>query len=148
MTRRSLLPALANAGRQGTTAPFYDFSDGARVRADYQRMWSDLYIANRIDPLREWAHSRGLQLRLQPYGDPIDSPEAAAHLDTAEGESFGFGNNIERYKTVVTGRALQRPEGRFHRGACVRRQRLELGRQAATAAPRTCSRSTARTRPA
>src|SRR4051794_16486128 len=97
------LPALANTGRQGTGSSFYDFSDGARIRSDYQRMWSDLYIANRIDPLREWAHSRGLQLRLQPYGDPVDSPEASAHLDTAEGESFGFGNNIERYKTVVSG---------------------------------------------
>jgi hypothetical protein len=97
------LPALTNAGRQGNSTTFYDFTGGTRVRADYRQLWSDLYIANRLTPLREWAHSRGLGLRAQPYGEPIDSAEAGASLDTPEGESFGFGNNIERYKTVFAG---------------------------------------------
>jgi len=103
------LPALAGAGRyaDGTQTPFYNFPGlGAKIRNDYKQMWSDLYTDNHIVPLREWANGRGLDVRMQPYGDPVDSAAAAAELDVPEGESFGFslgGDPVETYKTVTSG---------------------------------------------
>ena len=142
-----LLPALTNAGRQGTTAPFYDFADGARVRNDYRQMWSDLYIANRLDPLREWAHSRtGSSSASSPTASRSTAPRPRRTSTRAEGESFGFGNNIERYKTVVTGAHFSGQKVTSTEAARVRRQRLELDRQGQRAARPTCTRSTARSR--
>ena len=108
----TLLPALAGAGAQGLTSkPAFDFDDGSgdRVRTDYRQTWSDLYIANRLDVFREWAHRHGLQTRIQPYGHPIDVAEAAGHVDVPEGESLAFGqsvgaySNVEDYKVVASG---------------------------------------------
>jgi len=104
------LPALAGVNRYAddrTNKPFYDFSGlGPRIRNDYKQMWNDLYIDNHIVPLREWAKSHGMRVRMQPYGDPVDTPEAAAYLDVPEGESFGFslnGNIVEWHKLVASG---------------------------------------------
>lgn len=110
-----VLPALAGAGDQGITAkPAFDFGDGlgARVRTDYRQTLSDLYIANRLDVLREWAHRHSLQTRIQPYGVPVDIPAAAGHIDVPEGESLAFGqnsgaySNVQDYKLVATGAHL------------------------------------------
>ncbi|MGW4801420.1 glycosyl hydrolase, partial [Nonomuraea sp. NPDC004297] len=105
----SVLPALTDAGSAGlTTAPFFDFSDGsgARVRTDYRQTWNDLYIDARLGPLRRWANERGMALRSQPYGGPIDTPQAATHVDVPEGESLVFGDNIEAYRLVSVGAHL------------------------------------------
>jgi hypothetical protein len=110
-----LLPALAGAGDQGITSkPDFDFAGGvgARVRTDYRQTWSDLYIANRLDVLRSWAHEHHMGTRIQPYGGPIDVSAAAMHADVPEGESLAFGqsagdySNIEDYKVVATGAHL------------------------------------------
>lgn len=116
------LPALTSTGVTGVpAAPAFDFSDGsgARVRYDYLRTVSDLYIHNHLDTLRAWAHSHDLHLRTQPYGPPIDIPEASAHLDVPAGEALAFGdrgtentslafghNRIEDYKTLAVGAHL------------------------------------------
>lgn len=105
------LPAMAGVDRyadERTRKPFYDFGGGlgTQIRNDYKQMWSDLYIANHVVPLREWANRHGMAVRMQPYGDPIDTLEAAAYLDVPEGESFGFslnGNVVEWYKLVASG---------------------------------------------
>jgi len=108
----TLLPALAGAGDQGRTSkPDFDFGDGlgARVRTDYRQTWSDLYVANRLDVLRRWAHRHHISTRIQPYGAPIDIANAAAHIDVPEGESLAFGqntgaySNVEDYKVVASG---------------------------------------------
>ncbi len=107
-----VLPALAGAGDQGQSEkPLFDFGSGVgdRVRTDYRQTWSDLYINNRLDVLRDWTHSHGMQTRVQPYGGPIDIPEAASHIDVPEGESLAFGqaagdySNVEDYKVVAAG---------------------------------------------
>ena len=111
----TVLPALTGAGDQGITSkPAFDFGDGsgARVRTDYRQTWSDLYIANRLDVLRAWAHRHDLQTRVQPYGGPIDMSDAAGHIDVPEGESLAFGqsigaySNVQDYKVVATGAHL------------------------------------------
>jgi len=103
------LPALAGAGDEGLTdATFFDFSDGTgeRIRTDYRQTWSDLYIDSRLATLREWANDRGISLRSQPYGSPVDTAEASAHVDVPEGESLVFGHNIEDFKLVAVGAHL------------------------------------------
>ncbi|MEV0663039.1 glycosyl hydrolase [Actinomadura luteofluorescens] len=106
------LPALAGAGDQGITdRPFFDFGGGvgARVRTDYRQTLSDLYIRNRLDVLREWAHKHHISTRIQPYGIPVDVAEAASHVDVPEGESLAFGqsvgaySNVQDYRVVATG---------------------------------------------
>ncbi|WP_370617621.1 glycosyl hydrolase [Mumia qirimensis] len=111
----TVLPALAGAGDQGITSkPAFDFADGsgARVRTDYRQTWSDLYIANRLEVLREWANRHHMQTRVQTYGGPIDITEASGHVDVPEGESLAFGqsvaaySNVEDYKVVASGAHL------------------------------------------
>ncbi|MGI5227568.1 glycosyl hydrolase [Actinoallomurus sp. CA-142502] len=110
-----VLPALADAGDQGITdRPFFDFADGlgARVRTDYRQTLSDLYIANRLDVLRQWAHKHHMSTRIQPYGVPVDISDAASHIDVPEGESLAFGqstgaySNVQDYRVVATGAHL------------------------------------------
>ncbi|SPT57177.1 glycosyl hydrolase [Actinomadura madurae] len=107
-----VLPALAGAGDQGITdRPFFDFGGGAgaRVRTDYRQTLSDLYIRNRLDVLRTWAHKHHISTRIQPYGIPVDVAEAASHVDVPEGESLAFGqsvgaySNVQDYRVVATG---------------------------------------------
>ncbi|WP_345470442.1 glycosyl hydrolase [Actinoallomurus oryzae] len=110
-----VLPALAGAGDQGITdRPYFDFGDGlgARVRTDYRQTLSDLYIANRLDVLRQWAHKHHMGTRIQPYGIPVDISDAASHIDVPEGESLAFGqstgaySNVQDYRVVATGAHL------------------------------------------
>ncbi|WP_145812157.1 glycosyl hydrolase [Kribbella amoyensis] len=104
-----VLPALTDAGSSGlTAAPFFDFTDGsgARIRTDYRQTWNDLYVNSRLVPLRRWANERGMALRTQPYGGPVDTPEAATHVDVPEGESLVFYDNIEPYRLVSVGAHL------------------------------------------
>ncbi|WP_141576562.1 glycosyl hydrolase [Actinomadura sp. WMMA1423] len=72
--------------------PDFEFTDGsgARVRDDYYRTLTDLYIAEHVKPLQTWAHARGLRFRAQPYGTTIDTPSVDAALDVPETESLGM----------------------------------------------------------
>jgi hypothetical protein len=106
------LPALAGVGKltEGGAVgedhtPFFDFADGLgeRVRHDYRQTWSDLYVDRRLKTFRAWAHRRGMSTRAQAYGEPVDSAYASSLIDVPEGESFGFGNDIERFKTSIAG---------------------------------------------
>ncbi|WP_198664195.1 glycosyl hydrolase [Jiangella endophytica] len=115
-----LLPALAGAGAQGGLPgrfpgePFFDFAGGVgdRVRHDYRQTLSDLYIDHRLDVLREWAHGHQMKTRVQPYGEAIDTSEAAGHVDVPEGESLAFGrndsahSNVQNYKVIASGAHL------------------------------------------
>ncbi len=105
----TVLPALTDGGSSGlTAAPYFDFSDGSgpRIRTDYRQTWNDLYVNARLGPLRQWANDRGLALRSQPYGGPIDTPQATTQVDVPEGESLVFGDNIEPYRLVSVGAHL------------------------------------------
>ncbi len=109
----SLLPALAATGRNATSAPAFDFpqSDGQgatlgwRIRDDYAQMWNDLYINRYVKTVDDWAASRGLVARFQPYGDPIDAGEAAANIGIAESEHLETAGQDEtqQLKVVASG---------------------------------------------
>ncbi|OLT37720.1 hypothetical protein BJF79_05780 [Actinomadura sp. CNU-125] len=73
--------------------PDFTFGDGSgeRVRDDYYRTLTDLYIDAHVRPLRKWAHSRGLSYRAQPYGTTVDTPTIDAAVDVPETESLGGG---------------------------------------------------------
>lgn len=62
---------------------------GVRVREDYYRTLTELYVSDHLEPLRAWAHDLGLRLRAQPYGTTIDTPTAGSSLDINETESLG-----------------------------------------------------------
>ncbi|MEW2353399.1 glycosyl hydrolase [Spirillospora sp. NPDC029432] len=72
--------------------PDFEFTDGggARVRDDYYRTLTDLYIGEHVEPLKKWAHARGLRFRAQPYGTTIDTPTIGSALDVNETESLGL----------------------------------------------------------
>ncbi|WGL51429.1 glycosyl hydrolase [Nocardioides sp. BP30] len=105
-----LLPALAGAGIQGTGTPAFDLAGvGAQVREDYRQTLSDLYTTTYVAPMQRWAQSHGLQFRVQSYGVPIASGDAAAAAGVAEGESLNFnGDSAHRlaeddYKVLAGG---------------------------------------------
>ncbi|MEU4162942.1 glycosyl hydrolase [Actinoplanes sp. NPDC026670] len=88
-----LLPALAGAGLQGTGTPAFELVGvGPQVREDYRRTLSDLYTTEYVAAMQRWALSHGLQFRVQSYGTPIASGDAAAAAGIAEGESLNFGS--------------------------------------------------------
>ncbi len=67
-------------------APFgYGLDDG-RVRNDWRRTVSDLFIERYVETCTAWGEARGLKSRIQPYGVGVDviSAAAAAHIPEAE----------------------------------------------------------------
>ncbi|HJP77053.1 MAG TPA: glycosyl hydrolase [Pseudonocardiaceae bacterium] len=86
--------------------PFtYDAETTAHVRDDLNLTLSNLYKQHHLLALRDWAHTVGLELRVQPYGLPTDSLDFAALLDIPEGESLGF-KNLDDYRILAGGRDL------------------------------------------
>jgi hypothetical protein len=88
------LPVLATADNTTLkSTPSFDFSGGVgeRVRQDYQQTLSDLFVANHIDPLKDWAHSYDMNLRGQGYLEwgpgVINDTDAALALDIPEQEA-------------------------------------------------------------
>ncbi|GAA3383491.1 glycosyl hydrolase [Cryptosporangium minutisporangium] len=78
-------------------SPDFEFTDGsgARVREDYYRTLTDLYVAEHVKPLQSWAHSRGLRYRAQPYGTTIDTARVSAAVDVPETESLGLQDDYQ-----------------------------------------------------
>lgn len=101
-----LLPVLASVTENNEKYVF-DFDDQThvRIRADYNDVLSQLYIDNHVVPLRDWGHSIGLELRIQPYGLETDAIAAAAAMDIPEGESLGF-KNLDDYRALAGGRDM------------------------------------------
>ncbi|MEU6747277.1 glycosyl hydrolase [Spirillospora sp. NPDC046719] len=123
------LPALFIDGihRQYTSVtpagtPDFEFTDGsgARVRDDYYRTLTDLYIGQHVKPLQTWAHSRGLRYRAQPYGTTIDTPSVEAAVDVPETESLGMddGYSDEPFRQVSNGAVHLTGHGVFSLECC------------------------------
>ena len=87
--------------------PAFEFGDGTsgQVRRDYWETLSHLYLENHAEQLKNWAHSLGLGLRVQPYGLPTDAIAASAVVDVPEGESLGFSNNDD-FRCLAGGRDM------------------------------------------
>lgn len=79
-----LLPAVFNS---------YDFPEGGgdRIERDYDETLMDLFIANNMQPMNEFAQARGMKARVQAYGlSNFDTTRAAAGAPTPETESLHF----------------------------------------------------------
>jgi hypothetical protein len=67
-----------------------DGPEAARFRADYYRTLSELYEDNFLQPMADWAHGRGVRLRVQSYGEPPATLSSYARVDAIEGEQWGW----------------------------------------------------------
>lgn len=85
----------------------YDFDDivTTRVRDDFNQVLSDLYSEHHLLPFRDWAHSHGLEYRVQAYGLEQDSIDQAGIVDIPETESLGA-KNVDDYRVLASGRDI------------------------------------------
>lgn len=78
-----------------------------RVFEDYHQVLNDMYIDNHIRPIMDWCKGINLTYRMQPYQlgaiQMFDTAEAAALVGVAEGESLGFGDNIDYFRVLAGG---------------------------------------------
>ncbi|HEY3466452.1 MAG TPA: glycosyl hydrolase [Amycolatopsis sp.] len=91
--------------RKGKYLYAFDTDTSNHVRDDYNQVLSDLYHENHLIPVRDFAHSLGMTIRVQPYGLPTDAIRSAALLDVPESESLGF-KNLDDYRVLASGRDM------------------------------------------
>ncbi|WP_022884750.1 glycosyl hydrolase [Glaciibacter superstes] len=119
------------------TGDVFDAGVGARVRRDYYRLLTDLYISDHLLVLQDWAASHGLRHKSQAaYGQNLEAVRSNRAFvragGRAEGESLNSGDRVPLTRTDATWRfALdwQRSVvGGAHQGGAVRIS-TELGAQ-------------------
>lgn len=111
------LPALIDAGidrvwgRQGPGLDiehYYTYSNKTdiRVRADYNKVRTDMFVEYRIKPFTAWANKYNLALRLQPEDVPTvntpDQLDVTYHLDRPEHETLASGDQIDVYRPMAS----------------------------------------------
>lgn len=111
------LPALIDAGidrvwgRAGTGLDidhYYTYSNktDARIRADYNKVRTDMFVEYRIKPFTTWANNYNLALRLQPEDVPTvnipDQLDVTYHLDRPEHETLASGDQIDVYRPMAS----------------------------------------------
>ncbi|MFF1572537.1 glycosyl hydrolase [Leifsonia sp. NPDC058292] len=115
----------------------FDTGSGARVRRDYHRLLTDLYISERLLPLQAWSVDHGMRHKAQvAFGqnlEPVRSNREFVRVGgRAEGESLNSGDRAPMSRSDATWRfALdwQRSVvGGAHQGGAVRVS-TELGAQ-------------------
>lgn len=77
-----------------------------QVLNDFYQTVSDLYTEYRVEGIKTWAHSIGMDFRAQPYTASFDSAYAASLLDIPEGESLGFDGDNDAFRVLATGRDI------------------------------------------
>lgn len=78
--------------------PVYGMADGAhdRIRRDYYRTLTELYVEGHIVPTREWANRRGFAFRAEPFGTiNVDFIALSKELDIPEAEDLFGGPTFE-----------------------------------------------------
>lgn len=74
----------------------------AKVRHDYVRTLTDLYIENMLRPFAAFLHSVGLTLRSEiSYGLPFELTRPGPDVDGIETESLEFGAQIDAYRLLA-----------------------------------------------
>ncbi|WSP86621.1 glycosyl hydrolase [Streptomyces sp. NBC_01235] len=105
-TGRPLLPYLPalilNSGNQVFA---FEAQLTRQIRHDFWETFSELFNRHHVRALRDWAHSLGMTLRVQPYGLQTDAIASAAILDLPEGESLGF-KNLDDFRCLAGGRDM------------------------------------------
>lgn len=98
------LPAIVDA-HGNAVFQLGDAETSRRVRYDFEEVLTELYVENHLEPLQDWAHAIGMNLRVQPAGLRTDSLFKAALVDIPEGESLGF-NNLDDFRCLAGGRDM------------------------------------------
>jgi hypothetical protein len=73
-----------------------------KVRFDYARTLTDLYIENMLRPFAAFLHERGIGLRAEiSYGLPFELTRPGPEVDGIETESLEFGAQIDAYRLLA-----------------------------------------------
>lgn len=73
-----------------------------RVRFDYVRTLTDLYIENMLRPFTDFLHTEGMGLRSEiSYGLPFELTRPGPEVDGIETESLEFGAQIDAYRLLA-----------------------------------------------
>ncbi|WP_022900040.1 glycosyl hydrolase [Humibacter albus] len=83
--------------------PFEEQRDTVeKVRFDYVRTLTDLYIENMLRPFAEFLHSVGISLRSEiSYGLPFELTRPGPEVDGIENESLEFAAQIDAYRLLA-----------------------------------------------
>lgn len=87
-------------------APFKFSDDDERIRFDYERTVSDLFIQRFIGTAGEWGEARGLAFRVQPYGIRVDVIKASGMATIPEAEQLYGGGSDLIVRLVTSGAHL------------------------------------------
>ncbi|MET0862233.1 MAG: glycosyl hydrolase [Microbacterium sp.] len=72
-----------------------------KVRFDYVRTLTDLYIENMLRPFAAFLHENGMTLRAEiSYGLPFELTRPGPEVDGIETESLEFGSQIDAYRLM------------------------------------------------
>lgn len=94
------------AGPGVSAFTFSDSELSELVLEDWDDTINQLWFENRLEPFTEWAESIGMEYRNQGYGTTVDSILSAALTGQPEGESLGFGSEVDRFRAVASGRDM------------------------------------------
>src|SRR4051812_34567465 len=73
-----------------------------KVRFDYARTLTDLYIENMLRPFAAFLHANGMTLRSEiSYGLPFELTRPGPEVDGIETESLEFGSQIDAYRLLA-----------------------------------------------
>lgn len=86
--------------------PFRFGEEDGRVRSDYRRTVSDLFIERFVSGCSEWAQARDMLSRIQPYGIGVDVIRAAGEAHIPEAEQLYAGGSDLLVKLVASGAHL------------------------------------------
>ena len=92
--------------------PNFDFAGdaGQRMRWDFQRTLSELFIDEFIRPMADWAHANHLQSRVQGYGMLVDPLCMLGYSDIPETEQLYGGGALNFLKLAgAAGTLYERP---------------------------------------
>ena len=89
----------------------FDPTTTAKFRNEFAQVRTELWIDNHIQPFRQWAARYNQHLRVQPYGDNIDSIDqiqAAAAVEKPETETLWFGDTTDNYLPAASANRMLR----------------------------------------
>lgn len=99
---------MLGAGFGSTPGPNFSLSDGSgsRIRSDFNRIRSDMYVEYRLIPFQEWSHTYNMKLRLQMEDGPItsipDQLQTSMVLDRSEYESLTGSDQADIFRPMAS----------------------------------------------
>lgn len=81
----------------------FDLPDasGERVRCDYHRTLTELWVQRHIQPMSRWTRARGMRARVQAYGQSFDVLAVSKAVDVPETEDL-YSNSLDFWRTIAS----------------------------------------------